>query len=178
MKKVVEEFTGTIGVGCLVMLAFFFATDSIFRYWHYIEVLTNTNSWSILISVPILIVNYILGIIVIEIGELLIPKYYKTNVHNEFDRNMKTVVDKDNDFLSSRYSDVCQSKRVLNGSSLAFVLLGVGVFFEGLPLDFGYKIIGIIGMAGSLSLAAICPFISVRIQQKFNRSVLNMQTSP
>jgi hypothetical protein len=178
MKKVIEEFTGTIGVGCLVMLAFFFTTDSVFRYWSHIEHLTNTNSWSILISVPILIVNYIVGIIVIEIGELLIPTYYKPEVHRRFDENMTVVVEINSEYLSSRYADVWQSKRVLNGSSLAFVLLGIGVFFEGLPLDMGFKIIGIIGMVGSFVLAVICPFISSRIQEMFNDSILQLRGVP
>ncbi len=139
MKKVIEEFTGTIGVGCLVMLGIFFLTDSFFRYWYLIEGLMHTNSWSILVSVPILIVNYIFGVIVIEIRELLIPKYYRSTVHNEFDENMMFVVQKNNDFLSSRYSDIWQSKRVLNGSAIAFVLVGMGVFLEGLPLNFGFR---------------------------------------
>jgi len=178
MKKVIEEFTGTIGVGCLVMLSLFFLTDSIFRYWHHMEDLTHTNSWSILISVPILIVNYIFGVIVIEIGELLIPKRYESKVHDEFDNKILLVIEKDSDFLTSRYSDIWQSKRILNGSSIAFVFLGIGVFFEGVAVNGGFMIIGVIGLAGSFVLAAICPYISARTQKKFNQSILHVKAAP
>jgi hypothetical protein len=84
MKKIIEEFTGTIGVGCLITLGLFFLTDSQFRYWAYIEGLMKTNSWGVLVSVPLLIVNYILGLIIIEIGELIFPRLYAKNVQKQF----------------------------------------------------------------------------------------------
>ena len=37
MKNVLEEFTGSIGVGCLISLGSFFITDSQFQYWTHIE---------------------------------------------------------------------------------------------------------------------------------------------
>ena len=59
MKNVLEEFTGSIGVGCLISLGSFFITDSQFQYWTHIEDLMSTKTWGVLITVPILIFNYI-----------------------------------------------------------------------------------------------------------------------
>jgi hypothetical protein len=171
MKKIIEEFTGTIGVGCLLSLGLFFLTDSKFRYWIYIEELTKTNSWGILVSVPLLIINYILGLITIEIGELIFPHVYAKNIQKQFREHFGTVIEFDNRFLADKYNEINQNKRILNGSSIACILIGIGVFFEGLPLSSGYRIIGVIGLIGCLIIAGICPFISKTIQSNFNYSV-------
>ncbi len=176
MKKVIEEFTGTIGVGCLVSLGLFFLTDSQFRYWNDIEQLMGTNSWGVLVSIPILIVNYILGLVIIELGELIIPKLIRKKDQLEFQENFKKVARLNNELITSRYNEVYQNKRILNGSSIGFILISMGVFLEGIDFSDGLHTIGIIGMAGSLIVTGICPFIGVRIQAKFNQSIENYET--
>ncbi|MBK8506049.1 MAG: hypothetical protein IPL46_29950 [Saprospiraceae bacterium] len=148
MKKVIEEFTGTIGVGCLVSLGLFFLTDSVFRYWIFIEELMVTNSWGVLVSIPILIINYILGLITIEFGELLFPKLYAKEIQQKFEDNFIRIVSKNREPLTSKYNEVHQNRRILNGSSIGLVLIGMGVVLEGLPLIYDYKIIGFIGFMG------------------------------
>jgi len=175
MKKVIEEFTGMIGVGCLAMLGLFFLTDSVFRYWYLIELLTKTNSWAILISIPILIVDYILGLIIIELGELFVPKLYAKSVQHEFEAAIFRVMEVNKDLLSNRYAEINQNRKILNGSSIGFILVGVGVFFEGLPMSDGYRQIGIIGLLGSLVLAVICPLIGYKIQQNFNKIIKQLE---
>ena len=143
MKKVIEEFTGTIGVGCLVSLGLFFLTDGLFRYWIFIEELMATNSWGVLVSIPILIVNYIFGLITIELGELLFPKFYAKKIQQDFEDNFTKIVSKNIEPLTSKYNEVHQNKRILNGSSIGLALIGVGVVLEGLPLMYGHRIFGV-----------------------------------
>lgn len=175
MKKAIEEFTGTIGVGCLVSLGLFFLTDSQFRYWNAIEQLMGTNSWGVLVSIPILIVNYILGLITIELGEIFLPKLMKKKVQKEFQENFKKVARVNNELISSRYNEVYQNKRILNGSSIGFILISIGVFLEGIDFWGELRIIGIIGMAGSLIVTGICPLIGLKIQAKFNQSIADYE---
>jgi hypothetical protein len=171
MKKAIEEFTGTIGIGCLVSLGLFFLTDSQFRYWNAIEQLMGTNSWGILVSVPILIINYIFGLITIELGEIILPKLLSMKVQKEFQENLKKVARLNNKLITSRYNEVYQNKRILNGSSIGFILISIGVFLEGIDFWGEFRVIGIIGMAGSLIVTVICPIIGLRIQLKFNQSI-------
>ncbi|MEM9390747.1 MAG: hypothetical protein AAGA02_09755 [Bacteroidota bacterium] len=168
MKKVIEEFTGTIGVGCLLSLGLFLLTDSMFRYWDIIEGLMKTNSWVVLISVPILIINYIFGLITIEFGDLIFPKFYAKEIQQKFDDNFIRIVSINNDPLTSKYNELYQNKKILNGSSIGLVLIGIGVVLEGLPLNFGFRIIGFIGFIGSIVLAIINLNISKILQSRFN----------
>jgi hypothetical protein len=175
MKKALDEFTGTIGVGYLVSLGLFFLTDSQFRYWNTIEQLMVTHSWAVLVSIPILIINYILGLITIELGEILLPKILRKKVQKEFQENFKNVARAKNELITSRYNEVYQNKRILNGSSIGFTLISIGVFLEGIDFLGELRIIGIIGMAGSLIVTGICPLIGLRIQKKFNQSFVNYE---
>src|SRR5262245_57925422 len=113
------------------------------------EELTKTNSWGILISLPILILNYILGLITIEIGDIVFPKVYAKKTQQQFNDNFMKIIDLNNEMLSSRYNEIYQNKRILNGSSIGFILIGVGIFFEGLPLVWMFKMLGFIGFIGS-----------------------------
>ncbi len=171
MNKVLDEFTGIIGVGCLVSLGLFFLTNSQYDYWHTIEHLMETNSWGILVSIPILIVNYILGLITIELGEIIMPMVIKNKNIKDFQDNFGKIAKINNEFITARYNEVYQNKRILNGSSIGFILVSVGVFLEGIDLWRDYRIIGIIGMVGSLIITCICSLISIRIQYKFNKSI-------
>ncbi len=175
MKKAIEEFTGTVGVGFLVSLGLFFLTDSQFKYWYTIEQLMGTKSWGILISVPILIVNYIFGLITIELGEIFFPKLIRKKDQVEFQENFIKVARVNNELITSRYNEVYQNKRILNGSSIGFILISIGVFLEGIDYWGELRIIGIIGMAGSLIVTGICPIIGLRIQIKFNKTIANYQ---
>lgn len=111
MKKVIEELTGTIGVGCLVSLGLFFLTDSMFRYWIIIEALMKTNSWDLLILAPILIINYIFGLITIEFGELIFPHFYAKNIQQNFDDHFIRIVSINNAPLTNKYNEAYQNKK-------------------------------------------------------------------
>jgi hypothetical protein len=175
MKKTLDELTGTIGVGCLVSLGLYFLTDSQFNYWYTVEQLMKTNTWGVLISIPILIVNYILGLITIEIGEIFIPILFRKKDLQEFYQNFKKVARIGNELIAARYNEVYQNKRILNGSAIGFVLISIGVFLEGINLGIDYQIIGFIGMMGSLILTGLCSFISYRIQSKFNKTLSDFE---
>lgn len=172
MNKVIEEFTGTIGVGFLVSLGLFFFTDSQYYYWPAIEELMGTNSWSVMVSIPILIVNYILGLIIIEISEIIFPLIFAKDIQDVFSSNFEKVAKFESDFVASRYNEVYQNKRILNGSSIGFFIIAFGIFLESLNVNGMLKLIGIIGAIGSVIIGVICPLISVKIQSKINLRIM------
>ncbi|ANQ49881.1 hypothetical protein MY04_2512 [Flammeovirga sp. MY04] len=176
MKKVLEEFTGTIGVGFLISLGLFFLTDSQFKYWSSIESLMETKTWGVLTSVPILIINYIFGLITIELCELFLPILFNRKEALKFNDNFIIVSKLNNELLTSQYNEVKQNKRILNGSFLGLILISIGVFLEGDLFLGDLKVIGIIGMIGSLILTIICPLISITIQKKFNKLLSDYQS--
>ena len=163
------------GVGFLVSLGLFFLTDSQVGYWGHIEYLAGTNSWGILASVPILIVNYIMGLIVIEIAEVAYLNLIYRRLQVEFQNSFKNIAQLNNEFVSARYTEVYQNKRILNGSSIGFMVISMGVFLEAVKLGGSMQLVGMIGMLGSLSLAIICPVISLRIQSEFNQLLKSFQ---
>ena len=74
--------------------------------------LMSTKTWGVLITVPILIFNYIIGLIIIELSEIIYPKLVKINLQSEFRDNFKKVALQKNEFVTTRYREVCQNKRI------------------------------------------------------------------
>ena len=92
-----------------------------------------------------------------------------------FQDNFANIAKINNEFITSRYNEVYQNERILNGSSIGFILISVGVFLEGIDLWRDYRIIGIIGMIGSLIVTCFCSLISIKIQSKFNKSISDFE---
>lgn len=168
MKKAIEEFTGTIGVGFMSFLGLLLIIDSKWSFWQHVEFLTGTDSWGVFAAIPLLVINYIVGLITIEFAEL-IGSSLNWKAYINFRDHLQRVVEIDSDLLSARYSEVLQNRRILLGSSIGFLVLGIGVCAEGRTIKEGVEVMGYIGLAGGIILATLCPFIASRIQSRFNR---------
>ena len=61
-KPVLEEVSGYLGVGSLELLGAFFVLDGISGFLSFIELYAKTSAWAILVTVPALVVAYVLGL--------------------------------------------------------------------------------------------------------------------
>ena len=124
-----------------------------------------------MVSVPILILNYILGLITIEIGEIIFPKISGRKIQFDFENNFRKVAKFGNELIANRYNEIYQNKRILNGATIGFIVTAIGIFLEGIIFTGVFRTIGFIGLIGSFSVACLCQIISVKIQSKFNKLI-------
>ena len=62
-KPALEEVTGYLGVGGLLLLGLFFVVDGQTNFWTTVEMYTKTGSFAILFTLPLLVISYVLGLL-------------------------------------------------------------------------------------------------------------------
>lgn len=174
MKKVLEEFTGILGIGYLFALGLFFIVDSMYKIHDNVNYVAGLKTWNILASIPLLMVAYILGLIVIQASELVIPNILFPNIQKGFNRLLPKMIEKNSELLNNRYMEVFQNKRILNGGFVSFLIVGIGAYMDGNVYSGNAEIFGFVGLCGALATAIICPLISVRIQSQFMKEIEKM----
>lgn len=162
-----EEITGYLGVGSLLLLSGFFVLDGLFDFVLFVEEYTKSSAWAVLVTVPILVISYVLGLfsslgtealLSLIFGQLLTPVRFAL------------VATLNNESLSKRYADVERHSRLLNGCALAFALLGIGSWFEVRQMG-QFGVVGQIGLYLGLLTAIGCPFLARHVQTELLRVV-------
>ena len=150
-KATLEDLTGYLGIGALELLGFFFVLDGASGFLVFLETYAKTTSWAILVTVPILVVSYILGLI----SSLIVESAVRLKPILTPDLFARVTASK-NETLIRRFAEVERHTRLLNGCLVAFVLLAAGSLAEVRMMgSFGF--VGSLGMILGLLLAAICP---------------------
>lgn len=155
-----EEISGYLGVGSLELLGFFFVLDGTYGFLAFIEVYAKTSAWAVLVTVPALVVAYVLGLFSSLGAEFFI---------NSLTRPLLTpalfahITSSKNEMLVQRYADAERHSRLLYGCSVAFVLVAVGSSLEIRMMgEFGF--VGNIGLVAGLVIAALCPLLARHLQ--------------
>lgn len=159
-KPVLEEVSGYLGVGSLELLGAFFVLDGISGFLSFIELYAKTSAWAILVTVPALVVAYVLG---------LFSSLGVEAILNRFTRPILTpalfayVTSSKSEMLVLRYADAERHSRLLYGCSIAFALLAVGSWLEARMMgDFGF--VGYVGLIAGFVIAALCPLLARHLQ--------------
>jgi hypothetical protein len=158
-KATLEDLTGYLGLGALELLGFFFVLDGISGFLVFLETYAKTSSWAILVTIPVLVVSYILGLTsslavesALRFRPILTPELFA-----------RTATSK-NETLIRRYAEVERHSRLLNGCLVAFLFLGFGSLAEVRMMGtFGF--VGYLGFGIALFLTALCPLVA-RHQQR------------
>lgn len=61
-QPALEEISGYLGVGALELLGALFVVDGASNFVPFIEPIFKTTTWTLLATVPILVVSYVLGL--------------------------------------------------------------------------------------------------------------------
>lgn len=111
-KPALEEVSGYLGIGSLELLGGFFILDGLSGFLAFIEVYAKTSAWAILVTVPALVVAYVLG---------LFSSLGAESILNRFTHPILTptlfayVTSSKNELLVQRYSDAERHSRLLYG---------------------------------------------------------------
>ena len=160
-KPSLEEVTGYLGVGALLLLGIFFLIDGPTNFWTTVEQYAKTSSFAILFTVPLLVISYVLGLLasltVQTLVERLVPPILNADL-------FAAAAQKTREPLLNRYLEVERHSRLLYGCMLAFCLLAIGSLSVRRYLPPGQEVVGLVCFVIGAALAISCPFLAHRLQ--------------
>ena len=166
-KSSIDELSGFLGVGSLQLLAIFFILDGTTGFLKFLEDYAHTNTWSILVSLPLLVVAYVFGLISCLGMEAIFEGIWQSSLRAEI---FYKVTESKNETLLQKYLDAERHIQLLNGCVAAFVLLGIGSLAEVRQMP-SYEVVGYLGLGGGLLTAILCRVLCWRLERKIHRLV-------
>ncbi len=163
MKLSLENITGFLGVGTLEILGIFFILDGTSGFLLFVESYSNTSTWAILVTVPLLVVAYVFGLLTSIGTELLSNRVFPNKITPDL---FASVVSIDNELLSAKFVEYERQSQLLYGCAFAFLLLGIGSLAE-VPMMGRFGFVGYVGLVGGLCVAMLCPIIAKQLQNQF-----------
>lgn len=125
----INGFAGVTGIGAICILGFFFILDAEgSSVLPTLNEYASTPTWGILAAVPAIAISYLIGQFAVVLVVMCFDAFAVSHV-NEANAILQIGMAK-NDFLGQEFSRIKQERDLLSGSSVAFVLLGVGAYFE------------------------------------------------
>mgnify|MGYP000851875848 CR=1 FL=1 len=160
-KPSLEEITGFLGVGALLLLGIFFIIDGFTNFWVTVEQYARTGSFAILFTVPLLVISYVLGLLasltVQTLIERLLPPVLSPGL-------FAAAAQKHREPLLNRYLEVERHSRLLYGCTLAFLLLAVGSLAVQKYLPPGQELVAVACFVIGVAMASACPVLARRLQ--------------
>jgi hypothetical protein len=161
-KPALEEVSGYLGVGSLELLGAFFIVDGATNFQPVAESVFKTTTWTLIATVPLLVIFYVLGLVSSLGAEAAINRIVRPALTAEL---FAVVSTSGNELLVQRYADVERHTRLLHGCALAFLFLALGCWSEVRMLgEFGF--VGYLCLAGGLLLSILCPLLASRLQHQ------------
>ena len=160
-KPSLEEITGFLGVGALLLLGIFFIIDGFTNFWMTVEQYSRTGSFAILFTVPLLVISYVLGLLASLTVQTLTERTFPPVLSPEL---FAAVAQKDREPLLNRYLEVERHSRLLYGCTLAFLLLAVGSLSVQKYFPPGQELVAVTCFVIGVAMASACPVLARRLQ--------------
>lgn len=172
-KPSLEEVTGHLGVGALLLLGIFFIVDGLTNFWVTVEQYAKTNSFAILFTVPLLVISYVLGLLgslaVQTCVERFVPPLLSAELFVAAAKNGREPV-------LNRYLEVERHSRLLYGCTLAFLLLAIGSLLVMQYLPPGQELVAVVCFTMGVAIAISCPILARHLQHQLKPYVLAFET--
>ncbi len=159
-KPGIEEVSGYLGVGSLLLLGAFLIADGLTGFYLLVAHYAKEPAFAILFAVPLLVISYVLGLFSCLAAELVVKRFALPRLDS---RLFAAVVRSDKAALLARYLEAERHSRLLYGCTFAFLLLGVGSLVVR-PRMSGFDSVGTACFVIGILLAALCPLLARTIQ--------------
>ena len=161
-KPSLEEVTGYLGVGALLLLGIFFIIDGFTNFWITVEQYAKTASFAILFTVPLLVICYVLGLLASLTIQALLDRFLPLILNAGL---FAAAAQKGREALLARYLEVERHSRLLYGCTLAFLLLALGSLAVQKYLPPGQEAVSLACLVVGVVLATACPVLARHLQQ-------------
>ena len=173
-KPSLEEVTGYLGVGALLLLGIFFVIDGPTNFWITVERYAEKSSFAILFTVPLLVISYVLGLLASLSVQTLVERVVPPVLSPKL---FVAVAQKDREPVLNRYLEVERHSRLLYGCTLAFLLLAAGSLSVRRYLPPGQEVVAVICFVIGAVMAVSCPFLARHLQLQLRLYVIAFETS-
>jgi hypothetical protein len=174
-KPSLEEITGYLGVGALLMLGIFFLIDGPTNVWTTVEQYAKTNSFAILFTVPLLVISYVLGLLASLAVQSVLERFLSPILTPEL---FAIAAQRTREPVLSRYLEVERHSRLLYGCTLAFLVLAAGSLSVQRWLPPGQEIAAIGCFVLGVAIAIACPVLARSLQLQLRLYVNACATNP
>jgi hypothetical protein len=172
-KPSIEEITGYLGVGALLLLGIFFVVDGYTNFWITVEHYAKTASFAILFTVPLLVISYVLGLLASLTTQSLL-EHFMTPILNA--GLFASAAQKGREALLARYLEVERHSRLLYGCTFAFLFLAIGSLAVQKYLPPGQEAVSIVCLIVGILLAVACPLLARQLQRQLQIYVTSFET--
>ncbi|MCB0632916.1 MAG: hypothetical protein R2824_12740 [Saprospiraceae bacterium] len=174
--NLINDFASITGIGALCLLGIFLIVDGKEpNLFPTIEFYAKTKTWALVAIVPVFAISYVVGlfsVVIIEpIGNFLFSQFHSEIIESE---NLAMISFFDSEILKQEFIRLNKEKELLYGSTLAFLLIGLGGLSETRNLPNLKKII-LLGVfcAAIVSLSSL--YVATQKRLKSNEIVLAAQ---
>ena len=169
-KQNIESLTGMLAVGSLGVLGVFLIIDGQTNIFLIFEQYGKSTSWGIFAAVPILVISYLFGLYLTQVAEILFRRITQLNSVNS-EQQFVCIAQLKNENIMERYSELIRQKKLLEGSSIAFILLSLGALSEVNQMQ-DWEVVAYVGSVIAFVVALISPLLAITLSNKIERLVI------
>ena len=163
-KQTIGDITGYLGLGSMVILGVFLILDGRMDILRLIENYSSTSTWSAVVAIPILVIAYLLGIIVVTVADIIFDSKFE-DIFSQT-KLFTLVAISENETLIEKYVELERVRRLMVGSTLPFIILGLGSLSEISNIPDGRQLVCYVGLLLGICAAISCPYIAKRVYKK------------
>ena len=134
-KFTLNIWTTKLAVGSVWLLSTFLAVCAIYNIFPFVERLAQTATWSSIVALPVIVLSYSVGSVVIHLSNYFFSANKKLNEISEFVDIAKLEIDA----ITERYEEIRQEMEFLQAFVPTVIFLGLSVlvssisFFRSFP---------------------------------------------
>ncbi|MEA5405531.1 hypothetical protein VB776_21505 [Arcicella sp. DC2W] len=174
----IDIFTSKLAIGSLWIVSIFLFTCGFYNIYPFVENLSNTKTWTAIVTIPVLIFSYVIGSIVIHLSKTYIFPISKTSSDEIF--NFIKISQENNQYLIKRYEETQYQYDFFSATIPTCIFLGVSVVWgairvlsSNIVLEYTLVILGLLTVSSSF----ILKFVIRDLKNSLNILVKSIDTT-
>ena len=160
----INTFTLRLAIGTIWFVSIFLFVCGIYNIFPFIEQLSNTSTWGILVSIPTLVFAYTIGEVATYLSNSAI--FRNSSNYEEID-DFTSIANTGNEFLIKRYENMQHQFQFFKTCIPTSIFLGISVIWSSILVFKSESLVGIKVVSIGLGIITIiASFIFVRITRK------------
>jgi len=140
-KFSLNVWTTKLAIGSVWLVSVFLAACGVYNIFPFVEMLASSKTWGVIVAIPILVICYMIGAVVIHLCNLI----FGLNSESGEIHNFVALAQKDNEALINRYEETRHELEFLQASIPTVAALSVSVIWGAIRvLSGGFQLVSIL----------------------------------
>jgi len=167
-KFSLNVWTTKLAIGSVWLVAIFLAICGFENIFHRVELLIKSETWTAIVAVPVLVMSYMLGAIVIHLSNMI-----STSNSNEI-HDFIFLSKLDNDTLASRYEETRHELEFIQASMPTLAVLSLSVIWGSFKrLDGAFQVVSIILACLTMASIYLLFLLVIRLRSQLQQLARN-----